>query len=697
MRVSRRFKCVLGLASADCGAAALATVIGHYGGHASMPYLRDLTDTTSRGASLDNMLRAAHVLGFDASCGRGQVTSLTKLPLPAIAHYDGCATGHYVVIHAVSDQRVKIADPRDGMVTLSRPDFERRWSGALLLLRPNASFSVQRINDDFLSRSWHLLLPHKYIIVLAIVCGLAFVASSFTIALLLRTLLNKIIPHNDRITLTFAALVATIGVAVRASTLLARGVVTREIGKRIERDLARAFLESVLFQSLKSINRATAGELYMRLQDATKVKFTIASHLLKSVVDVVLLCGSLLGLVVICPRLAWLPAAYSMAICLLACFSFRKSLRLEWNSRLHGGLFASAFVDLFSAIRTIKQSLAEHLAVDYLLRRFTEADAALRAREVHADRISALCQFLSGVTTICLLFSGTLLVLEHSVSLGGLIAFYTMLCIFIASAEQVTLSAAIVTDGVAGFRRLHDANETRERDGDLAPRATAPVIPKHAELLTLHNVSFHYISTQPILRACELTIEAGEVISISGPSGIGKSTVASILGGLIAPKDGWMLYGETKLTMMTTVELRARIFVVFQDTQIIDGTIAENIALGWPASTADIVAAATQAEIHSFVESLPRGYSTRIGGAGVGLSTGQAQRVGLARAALRNPPILILDEATSNLDLATEASIMRNLLTSRAGRSTVIVSHRASVTALASRHIYLRDYIFIEN
>ena len=696
MRV-QRFRCVLGLASADCGAAALATVIAHYGGRASLPYLRDLTDTTSRGASLDNMLRAAHVLGFDASCGRGQATSLTKLPLPAIAHYDGRATGHYVVIHAVSDKRVKIADPRDGLVTLSRPEFERRWSGALLLLRPNASFSVQRINDNLFSRSWHLLLSHKYIIALAIVCGLAFVASSFTIALLLRILLNRVIPHNDRITLTFAALVATCGVAIRAGTFLARGVVTREIGKRIERDLARTLLESVLFQSLKSINRATPGELYMRLQDATKVKFTIASHLLKSVVDVVLLCGSLLGLVVICPRLAWLPAAYSTAICLLVCFSFRKSIRLEWNARLHGGLFASAFVDLFSAIRTIKLSLAEHLGITFLLSRFTDAEDALRAREVHADRISALCQFLSGLTTIGFLFSGTLLVLGHSVSLGGLFAFYTMFCIFITSAEQVVLSASLVTDGVTGFRRLHDANETRERDGDLAPRSTALDIPKYAEALTLHNISFHYISTKPVLQACDLTIEAGTVISISGPSGIGKSTVASLLGGLIAPKDGWVLYGDTKLTTLTTEELRARIFVVFQDTQIIDGTIAENIALGWPASTADIVAAAIQAEIHSFVESLPRGYSTRIGGAGVGLSTGQAQRVGLARAILRNPPILILDEATSNLDLTTEASIMRNVLTTRAGRSTVIVSHRTSVTALASRHLYLRDYIFTEN
>ena len=662
-----------------------------------MPYLRDLTDTTSRGASLDNMLRAAHVLGFNASCGRGRATSLPKLPLPAIAHYDGDATGHYVVIYVVSNKWVKIADPSEGLVSLSRAEFERRWSGALLLLQPNAAFSVQHKTHSLFSPAWHLLLPHKYIITLAIVCGLVFVASSFTIALLLRALFNNIIPHNDRITLTLAALVAVCGVAVRAGTFLARGVVTREIGKRIEHDLASEFLESVLFQSLNSINRATSGELYMRLQDAARVKFVIASHLLSKVVDVVLLCGSLLGLIVISPRLAWLPAAYSMAICLLVFFSYRKSIRLEWSSRLQAGLFASAFLDLFSAIRTIKLSLAERLAIDFLRRRFIDAEDALRTREVHADHISALCQFLSGVTIICLLYSGTLLVLGHSVSLGGLVAFYTMLCVFVASAEQVVLSAASVTDGIKGFRRLSDANETRERDGDVIPRETIIDIPKHAESLTLHNVSSHYISTQPILQACNVTIEAGAVVSISGPSGVGKSTVASILGGLVAPKGGWVSYGDTKLTTLTTAELRARIFVVFQGTEIVDGTIAENIALGWPASTADIVAAAIQAEVHSFVESLPRGYSTRIGGAGVGLSTGQAQRVGLARAVLRNPPILILDEATSNLDLATEASILRNLLTSRAGRSTVIVSHRASVTVLASRHLHLSDHVLTEN
>jgi ATP-binding cassette subfamily B protein len=662
-----------------------------------MPYLRDLTDTTSWGASLDNMLRAAHALGFDASCGRGQVASLTKLPLPAIAHFDGRATGHYVVIYEARDKWVTIADPSDGLVTLSRPEFERRWSGALLLLRPNASFSIQRRDDTFFSQSWQLLLPHKYIIALAIACGLAFVASSFTIALLLRALLNKIIPHSDRITLTLAALVATCGVAVRAGTFLARGVVTRNIGRRIEHDLAGEFLESLLFQSLNSINRATSGELYMRLQDAVRVKFAVASHLLSKVVDVVLLCGSLIGLIIINPGLAWLPAAYSISICLLVFFSYRESIRLEWNSRLQAGNFASAFLDLFSAIRTIKLSLAERLAIDSLHRRFIEAEDALRTREVHADRITALCQFLSGATTICLLYSGTLLVLKHSVSLGGLIAFYTMLCVFVASAEQVVLSAASVTDGIKGFRRLHDANETRTRDGDLAPRATTIDVPQLAEHLILNNVSFHYISTRPILQGCNLTIEAGDLVSVSGPSGVGKSTVASILGGLVTPKDGWVSYGDTKLTSLTTAELRARIFVVFQDTEIVDGTIAENITLGWPASTADIVASATQAEIHSFVESLPRGYSTRIGGAGVGLSTGQAQRIGLARAVLRNPPILILDEATSNLDLATEASILRNVLASRSGRTTVIVSHRTSVTALAPRHLYLHDHVFTEN
>jgi ATP-binding cassette subfamily B protein/subfamily B ATP-binding cassette protein MsbA len=223
------------------------------------------------------------------------------------------------------------------------------------------------------------------------------------------------------------------------------------------------------------------------------------------------------------------------------------------------------------------------------------------------------------------------------------------------------------------------------------PSAPRPVARPHREL-KLENIHFQYHRTRPVLQGVQLTIPHGEAIAIVGPNGCGKSTLVNLIPRFFDPSQGRVLLDGIDLREIALGDLRGRIGLVTQQTHLFDDTVANNIRYGSPAATqAEIEAAAQQAHAHEFiVKQLSQGYETVVGQAGCRLSGGQRQRIALARAILRNPEILILDEPTSQIDMHSETLIQDVLQRFIVGRTAIMITHRLSLLAVAQRVVVMQ-------
>jgi ATP-binding cassette subfamily B protein len=302
--------------------------------------------------------------------------------------------------------------------------------------------------------------------------------------------------------------------------------------------------------------------------------------------------------------------------------------------------------------------------------------------------IEIVWEVLMPVASAALLAYGGWRVIQGALSLGDLVMFLAYLLMLLGPLAVLAQSAATLQNGLSGLDRIVDLLDEPTEMGTGKSRLDSSAV---AGRLTFNGVSFSYPGSSDFaLRDIELDIGAGETIALVGPSGSGKTTLCNLIARFYEPTSGRILLDGTDVADLDITSYRESIGIVDQDVFLFDGTVAENIAYGnRHASAADVRAAAHLANAHEFIEPLAHGYETLIGERGVKLSGGQRQRLAIARAVLADPQILILDEATSNLDTQNELTIQSSLATLMDIRTAVVIAHRLSTIAHADRIIVL--------
>jgi ATP-binding cassette subfamily B protein len=284
------------------------------------------------------------------------------------------------------------------------------------------------------------------------------------------------------------------------------------------------------------------------------------------------------------------------------------------------------------------------------------------------------CVMALGLSVV--LYVATLHILDHRLTVGQLTLFLAYVTMLYQPLEQLSYTAWALEGAAAGMQRVF---EILDAEDTVPETPSAKPIPRARGEISFENVAFAYDAEHPILRGISLSIKPGETVALVGGTGAGKTTLLSLVPRFYDPNSGRVLIDGEDIRAATKKSLRANISVVLQDTLLLSGTVLENIAYGRPEATrAEIQAAAEAAQAHVFISKLPQGYETQVGERGVRLSGGQKQRIGLARAFLKNAPILLLDEPTSALDLETEAEIMETLKVLMRKYTTLIVTHRLS-------------------
>jgi len=374
-----------------------------------------------------------------------------------------------------------------------------------------------------------------------------------------------------------------------------------------------------------------------------------------------------------------------------------------WLTSLYGGRMTRNWRALFNRVGDFNVRIEENVGgmrvvqaftnEDYERARFAADNQRYRQTKLDAYRLMAASTSLSYMSMrlvqLTVMLSGTWLVIQGELSNGGFVAFLLLVGVFFRPIEKINSVIETYPKGIAGFRRYLDLIDTEPDIADRPGAVAAPPLKGHVRYET---VTFGYGAGRPVLSRIDLDIAAGETVALVGESGAGKTTLCSLLPRFYEVSGGAITIDGIDIRDMTLASLRQQIGIVQQDVFLFGGTIRENIAYGdLDAPEERIVDAARRARLTDMIAAMPQGLDTIVGERGVRLSGGQKQRLAIARMFLKNPPILILDEATSSLDSQTEQGIQASLAELSQGRTTLVIAHRLATIRNADRIVVVTE------
>jgi ATP-binding cassette subfamily B protein/subfamily B ATP-binding cassette protein MsbA len=502
--------------------------------------------------------------------------------------------------------------------------------------------------------------------------------------------------HWSRDQLLMAVCLALVSIYIVLGILnLINNHTTIRIGQSMVNDLRGKLYNHLQRLSLAFHNQRQVGDLLYRVTADT---YSIQTLTMNGVFPILTSLVLLVGMTIVMLSIDWVLTALALGVCPLLYLTIS-----TMSTRINRAAVAahereSAIYSLvqrgIAAIRVVQAFTRE----EEEHRRFMTASkesltANLRMYDLQA-LYSAVVNVVIAIGTALVVWVGARHVMDGSLTVGDLVVFTAYLASLYGPINTISQTLGLIEGGKAGFGRVYEILGV-ERDLPEGKRVVAPGGIRGD--IVYDNVSFGYEATQPVLRNINLHIPPGQTVAVVGPSGAGKSTLVSLLPRFYDPQTGRVLIDGIDVREFTLTSLRQQVAMVLQPPLVFPVTVRDNIAYGrLGASFEDVEQAARLARIHDKVMRLPEGYETVVGEQGATLSEGERQRITIARAILRNAPILILDEPTSSVDAETEALIMQGFEQLMKGRTTFIIAHRLSTVRNADLILVVRGGQVVE-
>jgi ATP-binding cassette subfamily B protein len=674
------YACVRQADHSDCGAAALATIALHYRRPLAIQRLRDLAGTDRSGTNFVGLLQAAEALGFAAKGVRGSYEALSQIPLPAIAHVKTDeGLGHFVVLHRVNQTRVVVADPAIGLQQMSREAFCRCWTGYLLVLVPEPHVSPAAFDRTPVSpwrRFLGLLSAHTAVLGEACCCALLMTGLGLATSYFIQHLVDSVLVRHEERLLNAMGIGMMLIIGFQTLFGMLRQYLVAHVGRKVTLALIAGYARHILELPLGFFELRRVGEILSRVNDVAKVREAISGTTLTAVVD-----GTLVGLLVVAlwlydGPLALVATAFMPLLVLSAVGHYPAAQRRSQAALEEAAQLSAHLVEDISGVEMVKAFGAERLRIEEGEARLVKLVQSIFSLETLGISMNALGMFITAMAGIVVLWYGGHRVMGGALTIGQLMFFYSLLGNLLGPLERLAAVNVKLQEALVAVDRLYQILDLEAEQCDDHHKATFQRV---CDVLELQEVSFHYGCRANVLEQVNLRIPAGKIVAIIGESGSGKSTLLKLLMGFYTPTAGRILIDGVDMRDFALASLRRRIGLVSQEPFIFNGTLRENIALGRPGATLEEVSTAARAAgLEEFIARLPERYETVIGERGANLSGGQRQRLAIARALVRQPEILIFDEATSHLDTTTERAIQKSLTTGLAGKTVVLVAHRLS-------------------
>ena len=496
--------------------------------------------------------------------------------------------------------------------------------------------------------------------------------------------------------LKFACAAVLVIALLDAICTYAEKYLTTSVGQWIAYDLRGTIYAHVQKLSLAFHDQERIGDLISRVtNDIDAIQSFITTGLLSVLVNII----TLVGMIVVMSYLNWeftLIALSVAPVLFFVVFTYTRRIKKAAREvRKKEGEITSVVEEVLSSIRVVKAFARE----EYEVRRLEEeslegVEIALRARGLKA-KLTPIVGLIVAVGTCLVLWFGARLVMNGGLSAGSLVVFILYLGKMYKPMQELSKMTDTYSKAAVGYERIREVLETDKEIKDVRGAIRAPRFKGEIEF---DHVSFAYDPETPILKDVSFKIEPGQVAALVGPTGAGKTSIISLIPRFYDPTSGVVKIDGTDIRRYKQQSLRQQISFVLQETMLFHSTVWQNIAYGKPeASRQEIIAAAELANATEFIDKLPDGYDTVLGERGMTLSGGQRQRIAIARAVIRNTPILVLDEPTSGLDSSSEKLVFEALDRLMKNKTTIVIAHRLSTIRNADVIFVIDDGCIVES
>ncbi|MBN2563630.1 MAG: peptidase domain-containing ABC transporter [Phycisphaerae bacterium] len=685
----------------DCGAACLAMVLGYHGKDVELSEIREATGTTSRdGLTALDIKEAARVYGLRCrAVWLKNVEDLQHVETASVVHVlvesdPDPDKGHFVVFERLTKKEVDILDPASGRRRLPIARFSKLFTGTVLEFEPGEDFEPATGERKGIWPYLRQVIRQSGLLKRILFTSLLIQAFALALPLLTKVLLDRVLPRADEYLLTVLGIGLLAIVLFNLLTSMIRAHLLLHLRTHLDVQLTLSFVEHLMKLPYAFFQKRSTGDLIMRLNSNTTVREVVTSSVLAGFLDGTLVIAYFAILFATSPLMTWIVlavAALQVGLFALSRRRYRELMTEELSKQAEAQGYE---VEMLAGVETLKVAGAEHRASEEWSNRFVDVlNVTLRR-----GRLSALVESLLGAlrmaSPMLILWVGAFRVLNGDMSLGTMFAINALaggLLVPLSSLVGIALQFSTVKSYIERIKDVMEASPEQ----DESAKSVAPTLQGH---LSLDGVSFRYgpPHTPMVVKSVSVDIEPGQHVAIVGRSGSGKSTLARLLVGLYTPTEGRILYDGTDLRGLKYRSVRRQMGFVPQDPYLFGKTIRENIALTNPGLSLDEVkTAARLAHIDGDINAMQSGYGTLLTEGGMSLSGGQRQRVALARALVHKPKILVLDEATSDLDTVNEAAIQKEL--ESLACTVITIAHRLSTIAHADVILVMKDGRLVES
>jgi subfamily B ATP-binding cassette protein MsbA len=545
-------------------------------------------------------------------------------------------------------------------------------------------------------RLLQFIRPYWIYVILAMVCSLFVSLATALSAWIVKPVLDDVFVNRDAHMIKLLPLVIIGIYLVKGVFGYTHAYLIRSVGQKVIRDMRNLLYSHIQHLSLSFFNHNSTGSLMSRIiNDIAMIQHSVSNVISSLFLEVI----TMIGLAGVAFFRDWKLALIAFTVMPLIAFYTNKLGRKIKNITRRGqekiAILNAYLQETFVGARIIKAFCRE----DYVIERFREQNQKYyrtTMKNVRADELTTpLVEFFASIGVGGVVFYGGYQVVLGHTTPGTFFSFMAAMMMMYSPVRKISKANNVIQQAIAAAGRVFDLLDTKS---EIQEKKDAITLPEIADSIVFENVSFQYNSNSgPVLKNINLKARKGEKIALVGMSGVGKSTLMDLLPRFYDPKEGRILIDGIDIRDVTLSSLRAQIGIVSQEIILFNDTFANNIRFGrLDASEQDIIEAAKAAYAHNFIMESPQGYNTVIGDRGVRLSGGERQRIAIARALLKNPSILILDEATSSLDTESEYMVQKALENLMKNRTTFIIAHRLSTVRNADKIIAMEGGRIVE-
>lgn len=714
----------------DCGAACLSMIANYYGLKHPISKYRELTKTDRNGANLYGMVDAAQKIGLDAEALSGDINELLdginngEINFPFVAHViTEDAMLHFVVVFGLKNGKFTVGDPAKGKIKYTVEEFAGFWNGYIVTFCKTDKFQKGNYNKGGF-RKFFSLLKGQYkilttIVILSLIISLIGIAGAFVFESviddfyfknetsiefeicdddceedhehiqesenILEKAVNFVTNNAGNFSAFFIMLIALY--ILQAFIQFFRGYLMSMLSKNLDVRLMLSYYNHVIDLPMSSISTRNTGEYISRFSDASTIRSAVSGATLTLLLDsfMVIACGAFLFIE---NRILFLVSLIMIILYAVVVICYRKPIEninrdvMENNARVQSFLKES-----IDGIETVKSHQAESLTKNKNTSKFSRLIKSVFKGNIISTSQDSICDMIELIGTVVILWIGFSMVASGTVTIGALMTFYALLSYFTEPIKNLIELQPMMQTAIVAAERLNDILDIEAEQSEQLPSFN-----EEWNEIEFENIDFRYGNHELTLKDVSFSVKKGEKIAIVGESGCGKTTITKLLMRFYNPEKGTIKINNKDISDFAVESIRNQISYVDQTTFLFSDTVKNNLIIGNPSVTDDeITRACKLSKSDEFINKLPFGYETYLEENGNDLSGGQRQRLSIARALLRNPKLLILDEATSNLDTITENGIKNTIFDLDKDLTCIVIAHRLNTIKGCDRIIVMNN------